>query len=380
MSIVDKIEQKLILRKLKSESGSHSPSTKEIVSKLGFNPIKHDFCFLSNPYATDLVVERLSSLFSDKREVFNLLEAYPAGSRYVAENISKFEGVDSSKIVVANGAVQAIEWVCEGWGLERLLIPIPTFSTYYEFLGDKCVLLEDFWLKDEISASHLLNLADENSSDSILLILPNNPTGETLPLDELKKLIENLGDRKLIIDESFSHFISDYESYAEFRNELTNEKIVFIKSMSKDFGVAGLRLGYLYTFDKKLLDFSNRKTTWNLNNFSVTFSDYLAEEGFRSEYLNARSRYLEAKDEFFDKLCTIDGLKVFPSEANFFLIQFERNKYPDIVYDLLINYGIYVRTMEDKIGLDDGYIRVASRRVEENNFFLDSIKEYLGND
>ncbi len=380
MSNVDKNKQKSILKKLKRESGSHSPSTKEIVSRLGFNPIKYDFCFLSNPYATDLVVERFSSLFSDKGEVFNLLEAYPAGSRYVAENIAKFEGIDSSKVIVANGAVQAIEWVCEGWGLERLLIPIPTFSTYYEFLGDKCVLLEDFWLKENISASHLLSLAEESSSDSILLILPNNPTGETLPLDELKKLIDNLGSKKLIVDESFSHFISDYESYAKFRNELNNENIVFIKSMSKDFGVAGLRLGYLYTFDMGLLGFANRKTTWNLNNFSVTFSDYLAEEDFKAEYLNARNRYLEAKDVFFDKLCNIDGLKVFPSEANFFLIELERNKYPDIVYDLLIDYGIYVRTMEDKIGLDDGYIRVASRRVEENNFFLDSIKEYLGND
>lgn len=373
-------EQKLILKKLKSESGSHSPSTKDIISCLGYNPIKHDFCFLSNPYATDLVVDRLASLFSDRKIIFEFLEAYPASSKYVAKNIAKLEGLNSNNLVVGNGAIQAIEWVCEGWGLERLLIPIPTFSTYYEFLGDKCVFTDDFWLERDLSADKLLRLADENFSDSILLIYPNNPTGEAMSLKELKRLVDNLGEKKLIIDESFSHFISEYETYSEFRNELHNKNIVFIKSMSKDFGVAGLRLGYLYTFDESLLNFSGRKTTWNLNNFSVAFSDFLADVEFKNQYFVARNEYLGAKNRFYEKLQLIDNIKVYPSEANFFLIEFDHEKYPDIVYDLLVDYGIYVRTMDDKVGLNNCCIRVASRREEENNFFVDCLIKYLCGD
>lgn len=376
---MDKNQQRSILKELKNEAGSHSPSTKEIISRLGFNPIKYDFCFLSNPYVTDLVVERLSSLFRNEKIVFELLEAYPAGSRYVAKNIAMFEGINSDKVVVSNGAVQAIEWVCEGWGLERLLIPTPTFSTYYEFLGDSCVLANDFWLKGDITADRLLKIANESSADSILLIMPNNPTGESLSLNELKNLVNRLDGRKLIIDESFSHFISDYESYAQFRNSLSSENIVFIKSMSKDFGVAGLRLGYLYTFDEKLLQYASKKTTWNLNNFSVTFSDYLSESGFKEKYLDAREKYMEAKGKFFDKLSLIDEIEVYPSEANFFLIKVDSNKYPNLVYDLLVDYGVYIRSMEDKVGLDSNYIRVASRREEENEFFLDSLLDYLRN-
>lgn len=377
---MNRIREKQILKELKADSGSHSPSTKEIEFCLGYNPIKHDFCFLSNPYATDLVVDALHSMLSDRNIMFGFLESYPASSKYVSKNIAEFEGLNPEFVVVGNGAVQAIEWVCEGWGLQRLLIPIPTFSTYYEFLGDKCVFTDELWLGGNVTASNLLNLADKYSSDSILLIYPNNPTGEAISLDELKSLTAQLGGRKLIIDESFSHFTSSYQDYSEFRNSLCNENIVFIKSMSKDFGVAGLRLGYLYAFDQSLLSFANKKTTWNLNNFSVAFSDLLANMSFKERYLEARKSYIDAREEFYIKLKQLPEIDVYPSEANFFLIKIRQNAYPDIVYDLLIDYGIYVRTMEDKIGLSDSYIRVASRRHEDNLFFINCLVEYFCND
>lgn len=370
-------DKKSILKKLKEDAGSHSPSPKEIINALGYNPIEHDFCFLSNPYATDLVVDRFQEVFTNKAEIFKILEAYPANSKYVAKNIAAFEGVDSRNVVVSNGAIQSIEWVCEGWNLKNLLIPTPTFSTYYELLDHRFTFTNDFYLSGPLDSQSLINLADASNSDSILLIHPNNPTGEALVLEELKHLVNNLGDKKLIIDESFSHFLNDYESYAYYRNNLMNKNVVFIKSMSKDFGIAGIRLGYLYSYDGLLLDHCNKKTTWNLNNFSIKFSDLLKDVNFIAEYDQAKSMFFDARNKFYSDLSILKGIKVYKSEANFFLIEYDSSKNPDLVYDMLVDDGVYVRTMADKVGLSNSYIRVAVRRVEENELFIKCFKKHL---
>ncbi len=374
MNLKEKVE---ILKKIKEKAGLHSPSPKEIVSGLGYDPIKYDFCFLSNPYATDIVVEYLKKTFSNKENIFNILEAYPASYRYAAKNIADFEGLDGDYMVVGNGAVQAIEWICEGWGINNLLIPIPTFSTYYEFLDDKHTFTSEFWLSKKLTADSLIEIANKNNCDSVLLIYPNNPTAEAITVPELKKLIGLLGNKKLIIDESFSHFLDNYDEYKNFRNKIISENVSFIKSMSKDFGIAGIRLGYLYSFDNQLLDYAKRKTTWNLNNFSILFSDLLVDNIFKEKYEIARKSFFEARAKFYSKLSNLKEITVYQSQANFFLIKYNQKKYPDLVYEMLINDGVYVRTMADKVGLDNSYIRVAVRRNEDNDFFIESIKKYI---
>lgn len=372
------ISQKVkILKKIKKTAGLHSPSIKEIVAELGYNPIKHDFCFLSNPYATNLVVDFFKEFFSKKKSIFNILESYPANYTYVAKRISLFEGLDSKFMVVGNGAMQAIEWVCEGWGIKNLLIPIPTYSSYYELLNNKHTFTSNFWLSKNLTAKNLLKIAEKKNCDSILLIYPNNPTGEIMELKELNKLVTLLGNKKLIIDESFSHFIDSYEKYSTFRNKIVSKNITFIKSMSKDFGIAGIRLGYLYTRDKNLIEFSKRKTTWNLNNFSVLFSDLLATSIFKKKYQLARKMFFQSRNELMSDLSKISNIKVFLTQANFFLIKYDKIKRPDLVYEMLLNDGIYVRTMSDKVGLDNSYIRVAVRKISENKFFVNTLKKYV---
>lgn len=369
------MNNKDILKRLKAKSGSHSPSPKEIVSALGFNPIKYDFCFLSNPYATDLVVKKFHENMSEKK-LFRLLEEYPASASYVGNILAKNEGIDPELTVASNGAIESIDWVCKGWGLKKLLIPIPTFSSYYEALPGKHVFTNSIWLENGFKASVLISEAIEFGADSILLICPNNPTGEMPPLSEIELLVNNSFGLKLIIDESFYHFLDLFDEYRDFRSKVVSENVVFIKSMSKDYGVAGLRLGYLHTHSQDLLRYAKENSTWRLNNFSILFSEFLADEDFAFQYECARKKFVVEKNKFYSKLLNISGLTVYPSQANFFLIKMERFM-GDLVYDLLIDEGVYVRTMEDKVGLNDSYIRVASRKPEENDIFIESIKSKL---
>jgi histidinol-phosphate/aromatic aminotransferase/cobyric acid decarboxylase-like protein len=364
------------MKALKRAAGSHSPSRAEIVDALGYDPVQYDFCFLSNPYATDLIVPRLRMQLTEAK-IFQLLESYPATGSVVARRIAKFEGADSSDIIVGNGAIQCIDWVCNGWGIQRLLVPTPTFSTYYEMLGERAHLNANVALGAGMNAQHIIHEADQNDCDAILLIHPNNPSGEALPLAELGKLVENLGHRKLVVDESFSHFLSDYSTFQSFRNACDRQNVVFIKSMSKDFGIAGIRLGYMTTVDPSLKDYAVKRSTWNLNNMAVAFSELLDDDDFVRQYWSVRKKYLAVRDTFGTQLMSIPGIETRESEANFFLVRMPEGVSEDLVFELLIDSGIYVRTMEDKIGLSGRYIRIACRRPEENQLLLNALVERL---
>lgn len=364
-----------LLKELKCRSGNHSPSRDAIIAAIGYDPVKYDFCFLSNPYATELIIPRYKEAIEGGR-IFKLLESYPASSEVVAGRIADFEHTDPGNIIVGNGAIQCIEWICTGWDIQNLLIPVPTFSTYYEFLGDRVT----FWSEDITqprSAEAILKAAQDTQNDAILLIHPNNPTGGALSTTELRWLVENLNGKKLIIDESFAHFLSDYQGYQALRNSISSTNVVFVKSMSKDFGIAGVRLGYMTTTDSILKSFASQRTTWNLNNFAVLFSEFLMDDDFRIAYKEARFKYLCARTQFHADLQIIDKLKVYDSEGNFFLIELSPECSENIVYEMLIDSGVYVRTMEDKIGLTKDFIRVACRTPSENRLFLDTIGKYI---
>ena len=255
------------LLQLKKNAGSHSPSIQSIINALGYDPVKSDFCYLSNPYATKLITDRLINIL-DNEKLVRMIESYPADSTYVSKILSEIEDLNSEFMVTGNGAVQCIEWVCDGWGIEKLLIPKPTFSTYYELLENKFIFTQENTINKIYSAEDLIREAKDKKCDSILIIQPNNPTGSHFEVNQLSELINNSEGLKLIIDDSFCHYLDNYFEYRKIRNN-ANENVVFIKSLAKDFGVAGIRLGYLYSKNKDLLEFSRRKTTWNLNNFAI---------------------------------------------------------------------------------------------------------------
>ena len=364
--------QKLI--NLKKEAGNHSPSVKMIIDRLGYDPIKHDFCFLSNPYATDNVVKRLVESINSKT-INRLVESYPADSTYVAENISNIEEIDPNYMVMGNGAIQCIEWVCEGWEIKNLYIPKPTFSTYYELLPSNHSFSSFNWLENKYHIEEFLQDAIDKNCDAIVIINPNNPSGTFFSYNDLIKLINNSQGIKIIIDESFCHFLDDFEEYKKIR-KIANNNLVFIKSLAKDFGVAGVRLGYMYTRNEKLLKFAKMKSTWNLNNFAVLVSEFFSDKEFKANYFKSREKYLSVRNTFFSELSLLEAITTFPSQANFFLLQ-SKHFDQEFVFKMLINSGIYVRTMSDKVGLDESYIRVASRTLGENDYFLEKLKKEL---
>ncbi len=360
---------------LKRRSGSHSPSIAEIEDAFPEIKIKIDACYLSNPYATELFVRYMCSL--PREELRKMVEYYPSQNRKMSKYISSYTGIPSENIIVGNGASEIISaflmcQIFEG----KTLLPIPTFSPYYEYASSRNKI-KFLKLREEDNFSlpleEMEGMVKSSLVDNIVVINPNNPNGGYVEYTDLRRFIGNIYDyiKYIIIDESFIHFVGEeipplYELFLEFPR-----KLILVKSMSKDFGIAGVRLGYAVCDEELVRNMLSRGFLWNVSGIGEYFLRLLAHESaFREEYENTRKRYVGEIRLFFEALS--QHLKVYPSRANFIL-----GKVPvdaDLfVFLLLYRYGVYLRSASDKIGLYGNFVRIAARTSQENSVVVEKI-------
>ena len=348
--------------------------------------VKHDFCYLSNPHATDLFLEYFKRDMSETGKLRGLVEYYPSQNRALAEKILPLlispskegeRGIEAKNIFVGNGATEIIQAVLQNFVKKKILVPVPTFSPYLEFTQKEVSVVRHQLLKEKdfrLDTRAFLTQVKKEKPDAIVLISPNNPEGGHLSFAILKKLLDSLKSvQTVIIDESFIHFTArKIESTS--RLVLKYRNLVVLKSLSKDFGVAGLRLGYAAMSEKRVDELLARGYLWNVSGFGEYFLDLINKKEFLKEYEKARLLCIKERDEFFTVLSRIKGLKVYPSKANAFLLELtDGSKATGLVVRLLVKYGIYVRLCKDKVGLRGEFVRIASRSRRENNIMLKAL-------
>ena len=360
---------------LKKLSGSHSPSIKTVISEIPEIKIKIDACFLSNPYATDLFLKFFNSDFPNPNDLRDLLEFYPPQNNSVAKYIEDAIQINRKNIFIGNGAIEIISAVIKRFCGNNILLPRPTFSSYYEYVRtDQKITF--FNLKEEndyeINSEDLINkIKTDNSIDSLILINPNNPNGSYLSLKEISKILDSSKHLEcIILDESFVHFAYENNNlelmnFYKLFNKYPN--LVIIKSMSKDFGIAGVRAGYSIMSEKRVSSLLKNDYLWNISGLAAYFFSLYRRTDFRQQYEIVRKKYIMNTLLFHDELKKLKNVKVFPSKANFFLIKINEKFSGKFGFKMLYDHGIYVRDCSDKIGLNgNGYYRVASRSFEEN--------------
>jgi histidinol-phosphate/aromatic aminotransferase/cobyric acid decarboxylase-like protein len=371
---MNKLEFKKKISELKAFSGSHSPSIESVLDHFPEMVIKIDACFLSNPYATKLFMDYLKKDLISTNLFEKVLEYYPPQNREVAKYISKVTGVKSDQIFVGNGAIEIIQAILQKFVSGRICITIPTFSSYYEFINEN---VTPIFYNLKKSEGYLLNVDDyidfvkSSNCKTIVLINPNNPNGGYIERLSLLKLLKEFAHLdNIILDESFIHFAYEGDEFnnvsmtsliTEFRN------LVIIKSMSKDFGIAGIRCGYAILNEKKVETLLKNGYLWNVSGLAYYFFKLYSNDDFQREYEIVRKKYIQDTMEFYKDLSKIPNLTLYPSKGNFILVELPLgiNSF-DFTIDLLLNYNIYVRDCSDKIGLDGQFLRVASRSLEEN--------------
>lgn len=371
------------IKALKSNSGSHSPSIDTLKVSCPEIKIDIDACFLSNPYATELFMDHLRTDLISTEKLRSVLEFYPPQNAEVAKLISSAIGVSEKNIFVGNGAIEIIQAVIQAFVKKKICVIIPTFSSYYEFVGGDVEIIYYKLIKDhefKLDVNHYMDFIKKHSPDAIVIINPNNPNGSYLSSDEIKYILnESTELGTVILDESFIHFAFEQDDYSQVSCEkLVNNypNLVIIKSMSKDFGIAGLRAGYSVMEESRVKRLLSSGFLWNISGLANYFFTLYSNESFLKLYENLRKKYITETILFINELRSIQGIRVFPSKANFALIEIidGRSSF-DVFSKLLVNYNIYVRDCSDKIGLQGEFIRIASRTRSENDRIIKVLSE-----
>jgi histidinol-phosphate/aromatic aminotransferase/cobyric acid decarboxylase-like protein len=384
---LDTIQEEMYnkILKLKLKSGTHSPSIfnmKEYIPELNF---KVDACFLSNPYATDLFISYLDKEIIQTNKFRDLLEFYPSQMGVIANKLSSVLDVSSDNIFVGNGAIEAIQAVIHRFVKKKILINIPTFSSYYEFVREDVEVVYNNLLPEnnfEISTDSIIDTVNKNKVDSIVLINPNNPDGSYFSIDDITLILEQLRHLDtIIVDESFIHFAYENEYFTPLSvTSLVNDfpNLIVIKSMSKDFGIAGLRAGYAVMNKSRVSQLRKNGYLWNVSGFTEYFFDLYSRKDFLEEYEIVRKKYILETKDFLKEFNRLEGIKVYPTKANFILVELLNGMNSDeFVFKMLVKFGVYTRTCSDKIGIGDNFIRVASRNKKENEIIISSFKKML---
>ena len=284
-------------------------------------------------------------------------------------SISKFYDVPHENLVLLNGAAEFFYLYCNVVKPARIIIPVPSFSEYERAARSVNAEVEYFFLREEenfqLNVEKLFKKVTAEKFDCLIIGRPNNPTGNLIPIDAIKKLSSAVN---ILADESFIDFLS-----VESARQIVNEKICVVQSLTKIFAIPGLRLGFAVAekiFSEKL---NASKDVWNVNFLAQKAGvAALADEKFLSD---TRIWLAEEKKYFVRSLKELPNIKVFEPTANFVLIKFSSEEIANNLTKKLRDKKILIRSCGNFAGLDERFIRLAIRTRAENQRLIDAMKE-----
>lgn len=336
-----------------------------------------DFCYLVNPYFPPV------RLLDEIKANFNALtQQYPSGMRVNSLLAAKNFGVRQEYIVVGNGASELIKSLCAKMS-GRVGVIRPTFEEYAHRFPDGAEEIvfrpetEDF----TYTAADIEEFFGEKDLSWLILINPDNPSGNYLSKDETLGLVEWAGKRgiRMVVDESFVDF-SDETDATLIKNKIlqSNPHLTVVKSISKCYGVPGFRLGVLCSGDEALIAFIKKDVgIWNINSFGEFYMQ-IAEK-YHKDYEAALVLFRKERERFYRRLSGIAGLHVAPSQANYFLLRITNGESSGaLTQKLLIQDNLFVKDLNEKGG--GPYLRIAIRTPEENDRLAEALERYLGAD
>ena len=336
-----------------------------------------DFCYLVNPYFPP------AKLLDEIKANFETLATqYPSGMRVNSLLAAKNFGVKQENIAVGNGAAELIKSLMSVTDGDIGIIR-PTVEEYpnrYDE-GKQVVFIpknENF----SYSAEDLIKFFDGKNIKSLILINPDNPTGNFIRTDGLRKIASWAESKKirLILDESFSDFAAGENNSLITAEFIENYPTVcIVKSISKCYGVPGLRLGIVASGDNELISFIKQDVgIWNINSFAEFYMQ-IAEK-YQKDYVNGLKQFKTERTRFKRKLDAIKKLRVIDSQANYFMVEVLSTSSGELVEKLLTNCNIFIKDLTGKIKdpYNKQYIRIAVRDRKDNDLLINALKEILG--
>ena len=333
-----------------------------------------DFCYLVNPYfPSQKLMDEMKSNFE------KLLTQYPSGAAVNALLAAKNFSIHPEHIAVGNGAAELIKAVmenCQG----KIGFIRPTFEEYLNrYAAKKSITFipqnEDY----SYTVNDILTFFADTDLEMLVVINPDNPSGNYIPKCDLLRLCDWAKEKKiqLLVDESFCDF-SDEEDNTLIDEYILNSynNLIVIKSISKSYGVPGIRLGIIACGNEELIERIKKSVSiWNINSFGEFYLQ-IAEK-YQKEYKAALMQFRKERQRFVSELKKIEQLRILPTQANYVMAEIlEGYSSKELARILLVHYDIFIKDLSKKVNnTDRQFIRISIRNTEDNNQFLSAIKE-----
>ena len=338
-------------------------------------PRLKDFCYLVNPFFPS------ARMRDELRANFDvLLSEYPSGMSVNSLLAGKYFGVRQSSIVVGNGAAELIKILMEALP-GKLGVTFPAFEEYpnrRDKSGTEIFVPanSDF----SYTADDLKTFFADKDISALLLVNPDNPSGNFIPKCDVLDLARWARERKirLVVDESFVDF-ADGENNTLLRNDILDAfpELVVMKSISKSYGVPGLRLGVLASSDEALVSRMKKDVAiWNINSFAEFYMQIFGK--YESDYRKACKRFIAERERFRARLSEVPFLRTIPSQANYFLCEIT-GKFTarELTERLLSEEEILIKDCSTKLAFGGkNYILLAVRDTADNDRLVEVLKKF----
>ena len=339
---------------------------KEITNRFGGlwrYPNLKDYFFLVNPYFPNKeILQELQSNFA------NLVTQYPSNLEYQNILASKLFNIHHDNLIICNGVSEIIN-ILPNIMNGKFGIFTPTFNEYINAIGENKIYLGEVKNSSfRYSAKNLYNLSE--NCKNIILINPDNPSGNLVTKKELLKFLDFLKkkNKNLIIDESFIDFSNASNDNKMLIQEVISEhdNLLVIKSIGKSFGVAGIRLGVVSSSNKILLSkIKKNLAIWNINSFAETFLEIMPK--YLGFFEDACKKIMNERDVFYKELDNINFLSPLPSYSNYIMCKISKTFTSEILAEKLLDKGYLVKSLSNKIDPKRGeYIRLTVRNRTDN--------------
>ncbi len=333
-----------------------------------------DYCYLVNPYfPPHMMVEEMIASFQ------TLLTQYPSGQRVNSLLAWNYFNIHQENIVAGNGAAELIKSLLGFFDGKTGFIR-PTFEEYpHRFCKENSVFF-DVSAKDySYTADDIMGFFTENKVDNLVIINPDNPSGNYISKADMLRLVAwgKTNSVNIVLDESFIDFADDPDSSLLVQKIISdNPHLYLMKSISKSYGVPGLRLGILASGNKEIIaEIKKDVSIWNINSFAEFYMQIYIK--YIKDYEKAKELFRKERARFVEKLSETEGIRVLPSQANFLLIELTSGITAfELTEKLLNRHNILIKDLTSKMG-NDRFIRIAVKDTAENDKFLEALKESL---
>ena len=332
-----------------------------------------DFCYLVNPYFPN------QKLIAEMQANFQtLLTQYPSGMQVNSLVAAKNFGLKEAQVIVGNGAAELIKSLMETI-TGKVGVLHPSFEEYANRKDrEDLVSCVPANLNFTYTADELMSFFDNKDIQTLLIVNPDNPSGNYIKKADVLRLCAWAKDKqiRLIIDESFVDFVDVEEDKSLLEQQLLNENphLFVVKSISKSYGVPGLRLGIIASGDKETIAKMKKDVAiWNINSFAEFYMQIY--EKYQSVYKTALQDFYESRKRFIQKLADISFLRVIPSQANYVLCEVQAPMTSKSLTVQLLEKNIFIKDLADKNGFNGKqYVRIAVRDDKDNQTLIEALK------